>query len=145
MDRHPETEILNAFYDKELGAAESGRVETHLKTCLECREALSHWQKIHAAFLTAPEPAVSPEFAYKIMNRLEPAENFSFRDLVRWLVPTGAFMAAAIVFISVVPLSAAETFVLQNEILKGENPFAVQENPAAQTETNADWMGLEAL
>ena len=52
---HPEADLLNAYSENSLGAAERQRITEHLTTCSECREVL---------FLSQPEPA-STQFVAK--------------------------------------------------------------------------------
>ena len=144
---HPDAEQLNAFCDNELRGEDARQVQEHLRSCQACGETLSEWLKIRAAFLNPEEPPVSPDFAYRVMNAIESNETkpFDVRELVRWLVPTSAFMFGALALIYVVPLNAAETIVMQNEILKEEGLYSVQETVVTQSDAKADWMGLEVL
>jgi anti-sigma factor RsiW len=145
MNSHPETEKLNAYYDKELLPAEAGQVREHLESCQACREILLDWEKVQRVFLKTPGINPSAGFVFRVMEGIQPKQAFNLRDFVRWLVPTGALMLGAVVLISVVPFNAADTFVIENEILKGNAPFSVQENTVSQTDVSGDWMGLEAL
>lgn len=145
MDSHPEIEKLSAYYDKELLPGEAGQVRAHLESCQPCKETLLEWEKVQRVFLKSPEINPSAGFAFRVMEAIPPKQVFDLRDLVRWLVPTGALMLGAVVLISIVPLNAADTFVMENEILKGNAPFSVQENTVSQTDVSGDWMGLEAL
>ncbi len=63
--------MLSPYMDGELTDARKALVESHLKTCAGCSEALASLRGLHAAFAGLERPAVPYRFAERVMSRVK--------------------------------------------------------------------------
>jgi hypothetical protein len=94
---HPDADILTAYSENSLGAAERQRITEHLTTCSECREVL---------FLSQPEPA-STQFVAKAARAHRSG----------WMVWVSVAAVGVVVVSAVV--------IQQEKAKKAENPVLV--------------------
>src|SRR5579872_5654541 len=92
---------LQAYYDGELPQAERAGVETHLKACLECRQALGRWRRVARTLLEPPAVRSSDRFVADVMEGVDAFERPAPERAVwfpGWLVPSLALAASIFVF-----------------------------------------------
>ena len=65
---HP-TELLSAYFDRELSRVERARIESHLAGCDECRALLDDWERLAAA-QRGDVPPVPERLAARIEERV---------------------------------------------------------------------------
>jgi anti-sigma factor RsiW len=76
---HDYISLIVRAADGSLDAARHGRLEEHLASCGECREALETQVAMRALVMTRPEQQASREFAARVRAQL-PAGNRSWID-----------------------------------------------------------------
>ena len=102
-------ELLHAYRDGELPAAEAAALRAHLPGCAACRESLENSARVARALFGA-EAAASPRrgFSSRVMARL--VEPVAVGWPLRWTFPALAAAAAALLLIlspsALVPVSA---------------------------------------
>src|SRR5262245_5497337 len=97
---HPR-DLLSAYVDGELIAAERAEVEAHLAACAQCRDHLLSLRALSSALRDEPLPPVSEGLEDRIGRRLDEATVVPFRRL--FAIPaTIAATIAAIGLVSVV-------------------------------------------
>ena len=84
MNSHPQKmrEQLTLFFDNRLNPADRQAFETHLSTCIECRDRLVSMQMLRADLKTLSTPEPGPAFYNKVM-----AEAYARREshvFLRW-------------------------------------------------------------
>lgn len=110
MDHDALKQKLMDFYDGELIRIERLEIESHLKACAECRQALEHWRKTAKALFKQPGPEASEFFVQQVLKRIAGAALKRRRPSwagVRWLVP--AFGLAAMMLVVLRPVEQAVT------------------------------------
>jgi anti-sigma factor RsiW len=75
--KHEEIQnLLDSYYSKELGVAETLEVTTHLRDCLECQDELEVWRRLSES-RPRPHPVQTERVVLRVMNtlRLEAARS----------------------------------------------------------------------
>ena len=95
MSPHDELELLSAFLDGELDAADRARVEAHLPGCPECGATLDALRATVADLKTLPVPEPTPQDSWALRSAITKAR----RPLRRWqrVAMASAGVAAAAV------------------------------------------------
>ena len=62
-ERHPATEQLSAFLDKQLSPEEQPTIEAHLQNCQQCQDALARLRQTVALLRALPQPELPRSFA----------------------------------------------------------------------------------
>jgi len=100
MNIHVENEILSAYLDHELSAAEADAVQGHASACPSCRAQLESLRQAKLFLARAPRRAMPPELMAEIAKRLsQPAWREALGRLwprPRVCIPAGAFAAAVL-------------------------------------------------
>jgi len=97
---HDYISLIVRAADGSLDAADHGRLEEHLASCGECREALQTQMAMRALVMTRPGQQASREFAARVRAQL-PAANRSWIDGWDFRVWTWRLApVAAIVFVT---------------------------------------------
>ena len=89
----PRPEHLYLYLEGELGPYPARKIEEHVETCTDCREALAERRLLHEAFTSLPPIEVPEDFARSVMDSLpepEPAGSAG------WLAPLAAGSAALV-------------------------------------------------
>jgi anti-sigma factor RsiW len=92
---------LSGYHDHELTADQAALVERHLDGCSECRQDLSHLQRLSA--IVAPLTGIedTEQFVQRVMARLpEPAPTFWESLQAWWRIPALAMAALLVVSMS---------------------------------------------
>lgn len=106
-------EMLHAYFDGELDAANARAFETHLKTCPDCSEAIGDLQALRDRFADPALASRAPEaLRARIEAMVEPAAPRPRRPRLAAALPwglSGAFAAIAATFaaVTVVPTTVA--------------------------------------
>jgi len=96
-------DLLSAFLDGELPAAERARVDRHLAACPDCRELWTLMGESRAALASIPEAAVSRELLaglYAIPGSKKPLFVRLSRTLLPRLQPAMAVLTAVLIALS---------------------------------------------
>ena len=86
-------EKLEAFTARELAPHLRKKIEGHLRTCSECRDALTRQQRLEALVRSVPETPVPDGFSGRVMARARLADEVpdpvsrSKWNVVGWLAP----------------------------------------------------------
>ena len=103
MERHEQWELISAFVDGELSAAEQADVASHLATCASCRGELESLREAKRVAAASPRRAMPAALLSEVEARLPKARRFhwlAWRAPNLGLVPAGA-VACAIVAVGV--------------------------------------------
>jgi Putative zinc-finger len=90
-------EMLSAFNDGELGAAEQAQVENHLESCISCREELANLRQTSRLLSQLPEVSVPRSFTLPVAAP-EPSKVFRWFGSLRL---ASGLAAALLVFVLV--------------------------------------------
>lgn len=82
MNRHITTEILSAYLDSEVGAAEAARIEFHCENCADCRSRLLAIRRVSRNLSALAAVAPPAALRAQVRRRVE-AEPLPLRQ--RWL------------------------------------------------------------
>jgi anti-sigma factor RsiW len=102
MEHERIVEMLSAFHDGALDAAERETVSLHAAGCAQCAATLTDWESAAKAFFRrppSPTPFQTEAFVARVMARV-PAEDARFlaAALKRWLAPALGLGFAALAF-----------------------------------------------
>ncbi|MGH2795449.1 MAG: anti-sigma factor family protein [Actinomycetota bacterium] len=98
MNPHDELELLSSYLDEELDASERARLDTHMTSCVECRETLVALQATIADLKALPEVAPTPQDSWALRAAIRRARS-PMRKWQRISYAAGAVAAAAIAFV----------------------------------------------
>lgn len=82
-------ENLSAYLDGELSTEEASVLESHLKTCAQCRESLNKMLMLSSAVWQIPRPVASPLLATQILSRIQTTEIYTDTPLNKLLQSWG--------------------------------------------------------
>ena len=70
VDHSQATELFSAYWDRELGDAEKGALEEHLRSCLVCRREFQTFEKTVNAVATLDKQVAPPDFAEGVRGKI---------------------------------------------------------------------------
>jgi anti-sigma factor RsiW len=107
-----DSNLLNRFFDEELGPDESARMAHHLKYCPSCQETLRHNQSVSTLFRTGLDEVLAPinfekveEGVLALMHKKRGPWWMKLRDQLvckRFYVPAAAAAAGLVLFFALV-------------------------------------------
>jgi hypothetical protein len=100
MEQHDEFDLLSAYLDGEIDAADRGRIDAHLTTCAECRATLAGLRATLADLDALPEPAPTPQDSWGLRAAIRRARS-PMRRWQRYGYAAGAVAAAAIAIVAI--------------------------------------------
>lgn len=124
-------DALYALYDGELSGEMCLEVESHMKTCGECRQIYQNWGEISKTFLKVPQVAPTDAFVENVMERIEaldevPQTDVKYRwPLFRWMAPALGLGFAAF-FLTVMPETESTISTDDLLLVNGRNGFVSQ-------------------
>ncbi len=101
MDPHDEFDLLSAYLDGELDAADRARLDAHMTTCADCRATLAGLRATLAELKTLPEPDPRPQDSWALRAAIRRARSSPMRRWQRFGYAAGAVAAAAIAFAAI--------------------------------------------
>jgi len=85
----PRPEHLYLYLEGELGPYPARKIEEHVETCPDCREALAERRLLHEAFTSLPPIEVPEDFARSVMDSLPEPEPAGSAGLLGFYLLTG--------------------------------------------------------
>jgi hypothetical protein len=70
VDHSQATELFSAYWDRELGDAEKGALEEHLRSCLVCRREFQTFEKTVNSVATLEKQVAPPDFADGVRTKI---------------------------------------------------------------------------
>lgn len=97
-------EALSAYFDHQLSGVERSAVESHLRDCPECAQDLADLAAVDALVrenAEEPPPGYFDDLPRRWRERLERSSLATFTPRRRWIVPSWAYPAAAVLLVAV--------------------------------------------
>jgi hypothetical protein len=70
VDHEQATGLFSAYWDRELGDAEKGALEEHLRSCVVCRREFQSFEKTVTAVGTMHKMVAPPDFAEGVRTKI---------------------------------------------------------------------------
>lgn len=142
---HLSGDLLSAFLDKELNAADAESIKAHLQTCEECVQALDALHSAKRVLSAAPERTMPADLAEAMKIRFSrPSLADRLRSLfprTRWWMPVS--FALASVSLGVFVFVRTNTSALPLEPLLAAHSRYTAENVSGQTDIAASNFSLQ--
>lgn len=93
---HPvDNHQLQAYLDGELEPSLVNTIQSHLKTCPNCREELAHLQSLQTHLETLPDISLSRDLSERVISQLK--EEHSLSPAITWTILVEAVAAGAVI------------------------------------------------
>jgi hypothetical protein len=70
VDHAQATELFSAYWERELGDAEKGALEEHLRSCVVCRREFQEFEKTVSAVGSLHKMVAPPDFAEAVRGKI---------------------------------------------------------------------------
>ncbi|OQY34006.1 MAG: hypothetical protein B6241_05865 [Spirochaetaceae bacterium 4572_59] len=96
----PDSKLLSAFYDGEVGSPWKERIEEHLLSCENCRSLIKTYKEQSHILQSAPEPSYSSTFSdlEHMVRQRNTVERSTYHRFGNGLIPVAAAAAAILAF-----------------------------------------------
>jgi len=105
-------ERLYSYLERELSAAESRDIESHLAACPKCRAAVEERRRMLEAIETLPAFEVPPDFSRSVMSRIAAPPAKAKVSFVRWLAVAAAGFLGLVTVFSLIALVTGQNLSL---------------------------------
>jgi anti-sigma factor RsiW len=124
---------LSAYIAKELDPARCRTIENHLADCLQCSEVFRELQKLDALLSQTGDLSPRPDFAQKVMARIDAPQKVTLFGRRRPLAIL-AFAAAVMFIVLILALRNPEPNPIANRLKKTVTPAVSQQKQVPDAE-----------